>query len=303
VRRYARRLLIGGGIALLALIVAVGGLTAAWLAGVRVPLASGQTYMKIVALESGRAAGEPENGTIYIALIGSDFRPGVGGARGDALHLLGINVDERKGTILDFPRDICYGGGKINAVHGTGGPRGQADALGQLAGVPVAYAMSVDFAGFTSLVDGVGGVTVNVLQPMNDHNSGAVFSPGPTHMSGAQALAFSRDRYDFPSGDLQRTTNQGWLILDAMRQLRAQMDSPAGKFRLMSLLLRHAQLDGLNVDNVFELGEVAFKVDPDQVRNLPVPTTGGGCSGGLSLHSGAASVFADFADDAILQSH
>jgi LCP family protein required for cell wall assembly len=303
VSRCARRLLLGGGVALLALVVAVGGLAAAWLAGVRVPLASGQTYMKIVALESGRAAGEPENGAIYIALIGSDYRPGVGGARGDGLHLLGINAAKGEGTMLDFPRDLCWGGGKINAAHGSGGPRGQADALGELAGVPVGYAMSVDFAGFTGLVDGVGGVTVNVLEPMDDYYSQAHFSPGPTHMTGEQALSFSRDRHDFASGDLQRTTNQGWLILDAMRQLQAQMDSPAGKFKLMSLLFRHAQLDGLNVDNVFELGEVAFKLDPDKIRNLPVPTTGGGCEGGLSLHSDAGPVFADFADDAILQSH
>jgi hypothetical protein len=178
-----------------------------------------------------------------------------------------------------------------------------ANALADLTGVEVQYAVSVDFEGFASIVDGVGGVDVNVELPMDDHYSGAVFDVGPHHMNGGQALAYARDRHDFPTSDLQRTVNQGHLILEGMRQLRAQADNPAGKFHLINLLARHAQMDGMGVGDLFRLGEIAFKVSPDDVRNVPAPTTGGGCSGGLSLAGSAASLFADLRDDAILQTH
>jgi LCP family protein required for cell wall assembly len=304
VKGLARRLAVATGLFVAAGALALTGLVVAWVHGVRVPVASGETYLQITKLEAGRAAtGEPTDGLLFVALIGNDYRPGVGGARGDALHLLGVNVAERQGTLIDFPRDLCWGGGKINAAHSSGGPRGQADALGQLAGVAVGYAVSVDFAGFVGLVDGVGGVEVDVLEPMDDVNSGAVFSTGVHRMDGGQALAYSRNRYDFASGDLQRTENQGHLIISALHQLQDEMDSPAGKFRLMSLLLRHAQLDGLDIGNVFHLGEVAFKIDPAAIRNVVVPVNYGGCEGGLTPSGAAGSLFADFADDAILQAH
>ena len=283
--------------------LAIGGLFAAWLNGVHIPVASGTTYVRIAHLETARSAGEQQSGLVFIALVGTDLRPGVGGARGDALHLVGVNLAQHKATMIDVPRDVCYGGEKINAQNSIHGLRGMADAMGSIAGVHVQYAVEVDFEGFTSLVDGVGGVDVDVEQPMNDSYSGAVFSVGRHHMNGGEALAYSRDRHDFPSSDLVRTLNQGHLILDAMAQLRAQSDNPAGKFHLISLLARHAQLDNMGVGDVFRLGEIAFRIHPEQVRNVPVPTTGGSCAGGLGLAGNAASVFADFRDDAILESH
>jgi LCP family protein required for cell wall assembly len=301
--RTTRRLLKLALAGIVTFSLAVGGLFAAWIEGIHVPVASGAIYMKVAHLQSASAAGEPQNGVVYIALVGTDLRPGVGGARGDALHLVAINAAQHRGTMIDFPRDICYGGGKINAQNSTGGLRGMAAALGSVAGVPVQYGLEVDFAGFTSMVDGVGGVDVNVEQPMNDSYSGAVFSPGLHHMNGGQALAYSRDRHDFPTSDLVRTLNQGHLLLEAAAQLRHQADSPQGRFHLIALLARHAQLQNMGIDDLFRLGELAFKTDPATVRNVPVPTTGGPCAGGLAVAASAASLFADFRDDGILESH
>src|SRR5205807_34274 len=119
-----------------------------------------------------------------------------------------------------------------------------------LVGVPVAYVVDVDFAGFTSLVDGAGGVTVNVPTPMHDSFSGAYFSRGPVHMTGDQALRFSRDRHDFPQSDIIRTSNQGLLILEAIGQLQQKMQTASGEFQLMALLGRHAQLDGVGLSDL-----------------------------------------------------
>ena len=55
---------------------------------------------------------------------------------------------------------------------------------------------------------------------MHDTYSGAYFQPGPQHLNGSAALAFSRDRHDFPQSDIIRTDNQGLLILAAIAQLQ-----------------------------------------------------------------------------------
>jgi LCP family protein required for cell wall assembly len=295
-----RRALVAATALLAATVVGTGGLFAAWLAGVRVPLASGATWLRVEKLDPkvavDRAAGKP-GGVFFILLVGNDYRPGVDGRRGDALHLLGVNPKQKLATMLNIPRDTCWQGDKINGANSRG-PRASADAVGGLVGVPVAYVVDVDFGGFISLVDGVGGVDVNVPTEMSDHFSGAYFQPGLRHMSGHEALAFSRDRHDFPQGDITRSSNQGSLILDAMRQLRKQMQNAPGEFKLLALLGRHTRLDGMGLPDLYRLGRVAFSLNPDRIRNVTIPVAGGNC---LGLAGTAGALFADFRDDAVLQ--
>ena len=294
-----RRLAVGIVVLTLLAVAAAGGLTAAWLAGIRVPVASGATYMEIQKLAAADAAGAPTN-TFFIALVGSDFRPGVGGARGDALHLVGVNPATHIATMLNVPRDTCWDGDKINSAHAQGGPRGMANALGGLVGVPVSYVVSVDFAGFQGLVDGMGGVQINVPMAMDDEYSGAVFAPGDQRLNGAQALAFSRNRHDFPNSDISRTGNQGLLILSALAQLQREAHGALGEFKAAALIGRHAQLDGMGLTDVYRLGRVAEALNPAAARSVTIPVGGGQC---LPLVGDARGLFADFADDATLQAH
>ena len=156
-------------------------------------------------------------------LVGNDSRPGVGGARGDALHLVGVNPKLHKATMLDIPRDTCWNGDKINAANAEGGAPAQADGgrrarrrAGDL------RRSTSNFDGFTSLVDGVGGVTMNVPdRRCTTRYSGAYFQPGVQHIERRRRrCAFSRDRHDFPQSDIIRTGNQGLLILAAIAQLQ-----------------------------------------------------------------------------------
>jgi LCP family protein required for cell wall assembly len=300
--RRVRRILIGLGALFSVAMLAIGGLFAAWMAGIHVPVASGATYLRVAKVQplatANRASGTP-TGVFFVLLVGNDSRPGVGGARGDALHLLAVNPGQKKASMLDIPRDTCWNGDKINAGN-TRGPRQQANDVGGLVGVNVNYVVDVDFAGFQSLVDGVGGVNVNVPMEMHDTNSGAFFHPGMNHMNGDAALRFSRDRHDFPTSDLVRTSNQGGLILDAMRQLQKQSQNAAGEFKLLALLGRHAQLDGIGVSDLYKLGRVAFSLNANEVKNVVIPVTNGSC---LGLSGAASGLFADFRDDGILQAH
>jgi LCP family protein required for cell wall assembly len=298
--RALRAITIGVGV----ISLAFAGLVTAWLHGVRLPIASGKTIIKVQKFASANYEGEP-GGTQFILLIGSDLRPGVPGSRGDALHVLAVNPRLHKGTILNIPRDTCAsipgnGSGKINAANAYGGPPLMAETINQLLGVHITYSVLVDFAGFGAIVNGVGGVTINVTSHMNDHDSGAYFQPGLYHVDGGGALAFSRDRHDFPRGDITRTENQASLILAAMTQLRQRASTPAGAFRLLAMLGQNATITGASLTDLYRLGRLAESVSPANIRNFTIPVSGGQC---LPLLSGASSAFADFADDGVLESH
>ena len=222
-----RRIVIGFVAGVTVLSLAVVGLGAAWLAGVRVPIASGTTYMQIAKLGGADAAGAP-TGTFFIALIGSDLRPGVGGARGDALHLIGVNPATNTATMLDVPRDTCWRGDKINRP--TRGARGMANALGELTG----YRSPRGVRRLRRLHLDRRRCRRRAGQRADEHGRqvpGAHFSAGPQRLSGDNALRYSRDRHDFPNSDITRTNNQGVLILAGMAQLKAEAASPMGEFK------------------------------------------------------------------------
>jgi LCP family protein required for cell wall assembly len=302
IRERVKRALIGACAFVVAFTLGIAGLGAAWLAGYKLPFASGATYLSVQKLQRAGDADRSHSPSdpFYALLIGNDDRPGVGGARGDALHLIGVNPKLHKATMLNVPRDTCWNGDKINAANAQGGGPAQAAAVGGLVGVGVSYVVDVNFDKFQALVDGVGGVTINVPTEMHDTYSGAYFHPGVQRLNGNQALAFSRDRHDFPSSDIIRTGNQGLLIVSAIQQLQQQARSAGGQFRLISLLYQHADLTGLGLMDLYNLGRLMYRIPPDQIRSVTVPLGYSGCDG----QSGeAAGFFADFRDDAVLESH
>jgi LCP family protein required for cell wall assembly len=301
-KQRVKRALLASGAAVVICTLGITSLGVAWLAGYKVPLATGATYIRVEKLSNSGEADAAAGPTtpFYIALIGNDDRPGVGGARGDALHLVGINPKLHKATMLDVPRDTCWAGDKINVANATGGAPAQAEALGGLIGVPVSYAVDVNFDGFISLVDGVGGFEMNIPFEMSDPYSGAYFQPGVQHMTGDEALRFSRDRHDFPQSDIVRTENQGMLILAGIAQMQKSAQTAGGQFKLIKLLYQHAQLANLGVTDLYRLGRLMYDIPVNNIRNLTIPVTNGSC---LGLSGDAPGLFADFADDAVLQSH
>jgi polyisoprenyl-teichoic acid--peptidoglycan teichoic acid transferase len=299
--RLLRTLTIGVGVIMLAF----AGLVTLWLHGVRIPIASGKTVIKVQKFASANYQGEP-SGTQYILLIGSDLRPGVGGSRADAIHVLAVNPKLHRGTVMNIPRDTCapipgYGTTKINAANAYGGPPLTAQVVGQMLGVHISYSVLVDFAGFIALVNGAGGVSVNIPFTMNDHDSGAHISvPGVYHLDGGAAISYARDRHDFPRGDITRTENQGTLLLAAMAQLRQRASTPAGAFRLLALLGTNATITGVSLNDLYRLGRLAQSTPAANIRNMTIPVGGGQC---LPLLGNAPAVFADFADDGVLETH
>jgi polyisoprenyl-teichoic acid--peptidoglycan teichoic acid transferase len=288
------------------LVLSFSALVALWLAGVQVPGASAARWFTITKTANADYTPAPDQ-PVFILAIGNDGRPGDTVTRGDAIHLIGVNPTTHTATMLDLPRDTGldipgHGRDKVNASHTYGGPRLEADTIGQAVGVKIPYVIDTDFAGFIGMVNDMGGLQVNVPYAMHDTFSGAEFAAGPQMLNGEQALAYARNRHQFPNSDLTRTQNQGYLILQALTQLRAKNTGPIETLDLLADLGRHAQLDGIGLKDLYALSRLGLSVDPSTVKNVLVPVASGSGSM-LQLGADAQSLFADFRDDATLQTH
>jgi polyisoprenyl-teichoic acid--peptidoglycan teichoic acid transferase len=218
---------------------------------------------------------------MFVLVIGSDARPGqpVTATRGDSLHIVSVNPRLRRGAIVGIPRDSFvsipgHGTSKINAALFYGGPELVVRTVEKLTGIHADAYLLTGFDGFHHLIDGIGGLHLNVPYPMSDPNSGAHFRPGPTNLNGREALAFSRDRHDVPGGDFGRSMDQGRVIVATLRALRSAFAKDPG--RLLPWIAgasRFIKTD-LAMSQMTRLLLAASTFPPGRIRNTTVSGSG-----------------------------
>ena len=266
----------------------------------------GRAGIEIVKVDEGRfhpVPGEP----VFVLVMGQDARPGQAQSRGDALHVIGINPEQGKATILNIPRDTWTnipgrGIDKINAANYYGGPLLQARAVSALVGVDISIVLSTGFEGLADMVDELGGINVDVPFAMNDRASGAVFPAGTVRMDGGAALAFARNR-NVSGGDFTRSQDQGILILAGLSKLRDSTPTATNTLKWMAVLARHVRFDGIGLGDLYRLGRVVLSIEPEKVRNITMQGTTGSAAGQSVVFVGGSTpaLFADFLDDGLLQ--
>ena len=267
-----------------------------------VQLPKSDSTIKLTTRQGGTFLPTPKE-PFFVLVIGNDYRPGVEGKRADAIHLLGINPEQNKITMLNFPRDTTVsipgkGRNKINAANAYGGSALTALTLEQLTGVKISYILEADFAAFTGLVDDLGGLDIEIEKSMKDKNSGTDFDPGVVRMSGNQALSFSRDRHSFADGDISRSKNQGKVLIAALAEMKKSKTTISSRFESGAKIAKHLQLTNLSLRDLFFLMEQAEKITPENITNLVVPWAGSN-----TLAPKATDLFADFADNAVLDTY
>lgn len=245
---------------------------------------------------------------VFILVLGSDARPheDLLATRADSLHLVALNPRTRQGTVLGLPRDSYVqfprgGKGKINDALARGGPGYVVETVRLLTGLPVDYYVLTGFVGLERMVDDLGGVALHVDRRTDDRMSGARFEPGWHHMTGAEALAFSRNRNDVPNGDFSRSENQGRLMLAGLGKLRSEVGDDPGLFRWLDVLRRTCRLD-VPADHLPRLAALARRTEPERLANLVVPGRIGmaGRASVVYLSADAPRIFKDLRDDAVV---
>jgi LCP family protein required for cell wall assembly len=169
-------------------------------------------------------------GTGRAVLLGSDARAGEP-SRSDTIMIAGT------GGLLAVPRDTLVevpglGEDKVNAAFANGGAELTVGALENLTGLPIENYVVLDFGGTREIVDALGGITVNVEEPIETEQDGEFFSipAGPQELTGAQALAYVRYRGG-PTADIGRIGRQQRFL----QALAAEASSPENLPRLPAM--------------------------------------------------------------------
>jgi LCP family protein required for cell wall assembly len=237
---------------------------------------------------------------LNILLIGADQRPSEGTFNTDTLIVVSIDPLTHKVAMFSLPRDTvdvptppgparnAFGPlytRKINAwwtsVHlrsdlfpgnkKTRGYNGLKAILGNLYKLDIKYFVEVNFDGFRSIVDEMGGVTINVQVPVSDDRFPStegrlrrVYIPsGIQHMNGAEALRYARSRHG--SNDFDRGVRQQRVLLS----LREQADPQALIPRLPELVkaLQTAVSTDIPANQLAPLLGLASQIDTKNIRS------------------------------------
>lgn len=157
-----------------------------------------------------------------ILLIGVDRRDAEESSRSDTMMLLSIDRANEKIKLTSFMRDMWVeipgeGYSKINSSCMWGGPKLVMDTIEYNFNVDIDDYMLVDFDMFTKIVDGLGGVQVEVTEKEAAYfGSGRKYAPpmkiesGNTLLNGEEALWYCRIRY--LDDDFHRTERQRKVI-------------------------------------------------------------------------------------------
>lgn len=159
-----------------------------------------------------------------------------GGDTTDTMIVIHIPAGGGQAVAISIPRDSYvqladgFGQHKINTAYTYGkvtaqkhlsaqgvtaetasdqaGAKTAIQTVQQFTGLTINHYAAVNLAGFYFISQAVGGVPVCLKAPVHDSHSGASFPAGPQTVSGSQALAFVRQRYGLPNGDLDRIKRQ-----------------------------------------------------------------------------------------------
>ena len=169
-----------------------------------------------------------------ILLVGVDARESDVSSRSDTMMLLTIDNKNGQIKLTSFLRDsyVQIAGRKkekLNAAYFRGGIQGLVDTLELNFKVEIPYYMLVDFEIFTTVVDMLGGIEVEVTEKESAYSKKAPTDRGGylpleagenIHLNGTEALWYSRMRY--LDSDFMRTQRQRKVITAIVGKAKLQ---------------------------------------------------------------------------------
>ena len=147
-------------------------------------------------------------------------------SRSDVNMIVTVNPNTKKILLTSIPRDyyvtLANMQKKDKLTHsGIAGPENTVKTMAKFLGTDINYYARVNFTSLVTMVDALGGITVNVDQDFSA--GGYSYKLGLQQMNGEEALAYSRERHSFADGDNVRVKHQQ----DVLMAMLNKMMSPA----------------------------------------------------------------------------
>ena len=233
------------------------------------------------------------------------------GARSDTIMLVNIPANRKRVVAVSFPRDLAiapmncqawdpatgkYGPvydttndewsdnerlttTKLNSAYALGGPKCLVKVIQKISGLAINRFMAVDFAGFSAMVDALGGVEVCSPTPLEDAELGTVLATaGHQKLDGPTALNYVRARSitTEENGDYGRIKRQQ-LFLSSL--LRSMISSDTlfdlGKLdEVVNTFIDDSYVDNVQTRDLVRLGQSLQGMNAGRITFVTVPTTG-----------------------------
>jgi anionic cell wall polymer biosynthesis LytR-Cps2A-Psr (LCP) family protein len=241
-----------------------------------------------------------KDGRLTMLLIGSDWRPDSGGERLDVIMVASIDPTTGQAAVVSIPRDMsgipfagggASGGMRVNSIYyiryrdgalphegvDEAGLKRFSQDIGALLGTEIDYWAMTRFATFSNLINILGGVRVDVEQPVLDtyYHRGqtrGVWFPAqddyllrgdatckPKPAKCRSALAYARSRHgtmgDLYNSDYRRAERQQEIVRAAVKGV---LDSDGAGVAMLGAFLRARDLIWTNIPKTTEAAAQLF---------------------------------------------
>ncbi len=243
----------------------------------------------------------PPSGPIDILIMGSDTRAGQGrkygqqdyytSAHSDTTLLAHIYEDRKRVLVVSIPRDTIVripectnSDGKVfppittrfNYAFTQGGPGCTVKTVESITGITIEHFAVLDFRGFKSVVDALGGVEVCVPEDVNDNKSKLFIDAGLQTLNGEDSLAYVRTRYGLgDGGDISRISRQQDFLKSMVRKITSSqvLLDPIRLFRTLSEIAKSLTTDPAlgSVEKMTSLARSVAGIDPSKIRFMTAP--------------------------------
>ncbi|RCG27990.1 LytR family transcriptional regulator [Sphaerisporangium album] len=248
-------------------------------------------------------ANRPVNttGALNVLLVGSDSRAGDNkrygqhmageGERTDTIILMHVSPNRDKATLISFPRDsmvqipACKNArtkaaipprlDMINSAFNEGGMACTINTVEANTNIRVDHYIKVDFTGFKSIVDALGGIQICVPTAVDDKAAKLHLEAGKQIVKGETALAYVRARHALGDGsDISRIKRQQIFLSQVAKKATSgdTLTDPAKLISLVSAAAQSVVMDPqLDVDTLIQIAQSARSLTAKGVKFVTVP--------------------------------
>ena len=243
--------------------------------------------------------------------MGAGDTEDAGGSRSDTVMLVNIPANRKRVVAVSFPRDLAitpmqckawnpetgqygplydektgtygpdevYTETKLNSAYSVGGPKCLVKVIQKLSGLSVNRFMAVDFAGFSKMVDAIGGVEVCSTTPLEDYELGTVLpNAGRQMVDGHTALQYVRARQvtTETNGDYGRIKRQQLFLSSLLRSLISKevFFSLSKLNNVVNMFIEDSYVDNIKTNDLVDLGQSIQGVNAGRITFVTVPTVG-----------------------------
>lgn len=295
------RLTRGTTVSMLALLIGVGSLFAyGYLKARNIFGGNGEGAAALQAnVDPTKLNGEGD-GRVNILLLGKGGPGETAPDLTDTILVASIDPLQNEAALLSIPRDLFVedqngNGTKINAIYSlakqsaayngsenedqieNAGLRAIKKTVTDVIGIPMHYHVMVNFNAFERSIDTVGGITIDVKEPLYDQSVAWLLGGNPLvadrglqTFDGERALLYARSRMGSARGDFDRTERQREILV-ALQQKVISVGTFSNPFRMIELLDTagdnvRTDLNGLGeLKRLYEIGQ---QIGADKITSV-----------------------------------